>query len=170
MPDCTMPSNPNTERQDSKRNRKVIRKHMLAFIKDELRAPTVQELVELTGFSDKTISKHLERITLGDGSANPFQALTSDVLLKLYERATGYSHPAVKILAVSQGKGEPSVVERHEYTEHYPPDPTAVKLWMALVEGITDKAEVKHSGEIATQAPPAIIQVIRHRPTDDKPE
>jgi hypothetical protein len=151
------------ERQDSKRNRATIRKAMLRFIKAELRKPTVQELVDATGFSDKTIKAHLKRITLGGGSANPFQVLTPDVVLKVYERAVGYSHKAEKIMSVSQGAGLGSAVERHEYTEHYPPDPTAAKLWMQIVEGLTDKSEVKHSGEIKAPAPPAVVQIVRYQ-------
>jgi|GEM_PF-3458004 len=164
-----MSSQAPTEREDGKRNRSLIRKHMLNFIKDELRAPTVQELVGLTGLSDKTVKAHLKRIKLGDGSKNPFQILTPDVMLKLYQRATGYSHEAVKILTVSV-TGVGSHVEEIPYTEHYPPDATAAKLWLQVVEGLTDKAEVNHSGEIKNPGPPTIIQITRHRPTDDKPE
>lgn len=43
---------------------------------------------------------------------------------KLYHRAMGYSHPAVKIF---QHQGE---VIREEYTEHYPPDTQAASLWL----------------------------------------
>jgi hypothetical protein len=43
---------------------------------------------------------------------------------RLFARATGYSHPAVKIMAVDK------VVERHEYTEHYPPDTAAAFIWL----------------------------------------
>ncbi|MBO2009181.1 ArsR family transcriptional regulator [Hymenobacter negativus] len=163
-----MPSNPNKERADSQGNRGKIRKQVLRFIKKELRTPTVQELVDLTGLSDKTVSAHLERLKLGDGSPNPYQALTHDVMMKLYQRATGYSHPAVKIMAVSQGKGEASIVETHDYTEHYPPDTAAAKLWMQLVMGFSEKTQHEHSGEVANPAPPVIAQIVRYRP-DDSP-
>lgn len=42
----------------------------------------------------------------------------------LYHRAVGYSHPAVKIF---QNAGEPVVVP---YTEHVPPEPGCLKLWL----------------------------------------
>ena len=48
----------------------------------------------------------------------------------LYHRAKGYSHAAVKILAVSQGAGQPSEVQEVPYTEHYPPDTTAMIFWL----------------------------------------
>lgn len=42
----------------------------------------------------------------------------------LYQRALGYSHPAVKLFQF-----EGSVVEA-PYTEHYPPDTTAAIFWL----------------------------------------
>ena len=44
----------------------------------------------------------------------------------LYERAKGYSHPAVKIFLPS-GAEKPVVVD---YVEHYPPDTTAAIFWL----------------------------------------
>lgn len=42
----------------------------------------------------------------------------------LYQRAKGYSHPAVKIMVVG------GVVEKVAYTEHYPPDATSMIYWL----------------------------------------
>jgi len=42
----------------------------------------------------------------------------------LYHRALGYSHDAVKIMAVD------GAVVREEYREHYPPDTTAAIFWL----------------------------------------
>ena len=143
-----MPTNPNEEREDSKGNRAKIRTALLRFVKKQLRKPTKQELVELTGFSAKTVKRHLRRLTLGTGQPNPYQVLTHDVVLAIHARAVGYEHPAVKILAVSQGKGEPSEIEKVPYTEHYPPDAASAKLWMQLVEGFSEKTEQQHSGAV----------------------
>ncbi|GGF22326.1 winged helix-turn-helix transcriptional regulator [Hymenobacter cavernae] len=136
-----MPTNPDIEREDSQRNRAEIQKEIYAFIAKELRRPTVQELCEATGLSPKTVKAHLKRIKLGDGSPNPFQALTPNVILKLYERAVGFSHEAVKILTVSMGEGMGSQVQEVPYTEHYPPDTAAAKLFVQLVEGYKEKTE-----------------------------
>jgi DNA-binding transcriptional ArsR family regulator len=138
-----MPSNPLEERQDSQRNRAKIQKEVARIIRKEMRKPTVQELVEATGLSDKTVKAHLKRVKLGDGAANVFQQLTPHVVLKLYERAVGYSHPAVKFLTVSGGAGAGSSVEEKEYTEYYPPDTAAAKLWFQLVEGYREKTETE---------------------------
>jgi DNA-binding transcriptional ArsR family regulator len=143
-----MPTNAAQERQDSQRNKSKIRTEIYRFIKRELRKPTVQELVEATGLSDKTVKAHLRRLKLGNGSPNPFQVLTPTVILKLYERAVGYQHQAEKILTVAGPKGEGSSVERHEYTEHYPPDVAAAKLWVQLVEGFKEKTETEHTGSV----------------------
>ncbi len=135
-------------REDALRNAAEVRKAMVAFIKKHLRPPTVQELAKATGLSDKTVKAHRKRVKLGDGSENVYQQLTGDVLLALHARAVGYKHRAVKLIAVSGGAGMGSEVERHEYTEHYPPDAAAAKLWVQLVEGFSEKTEKNHTGEV----------------------
>src|SRR6266699_1517678 len=56
---------------------------------------------------------------------------------RLYLRATGYSHPAVKIMSVKHAirddDGKLRIIDEvvHEpYTEHYPPDTTAAIFWL----------------------------------------
>ena len=49
----------------------------------------------------------------------------SRVEKSLYQRANGYSHPAVKVFMTRDGK----TVE-HKYIEHYPPDVTACLFWL----------------------------------------
>jgi hypothetical protein len=51
-------------------------------------------------------------------------ALDTKVERSLYERAMGYSHPAVKILTVA------GQVEQVPYVERYPPDTTAMIFWL----------------------------------------
>ena len=140
---------PTPKRSDALLNEEKVRKALGTFIKKYKRPPTVQELCAATGLSDKTVKAHRKRIPLGGGKDNIYQQLSGDVLLAIHARAVGYSHPAVKILAVSQGKGAPSVVETHDYTEHYPPDAVAAKLWMQLVEGFSEKTQQEHSGNVA---------------------
>jgi hypothetical protein len=50
----------------------------------------------------------------------------ANVANKLYQRAIGYSHKAVKIF---NDQGTPLIVP---YTEHYPPDTNAATTWLAL--------------------------------------
>lgn len=43
----------------------------------------------------------------------------------LYQRALGYSHPAIKFFCTKQGD-----IKHVEYLEHYPPDTTACIFWL----------------------------------------
>lgn len=47
------------------------------------------------------------------------------VVASLFQRATGYSHPAVKVFYCKE-RG----IVTHEYTEHYAPDTTACIFWL----------------------------------------
>ena len=68
------------------------------------------------------------------------------VVKSLYRRALGYSHSAVKILAVSRGGNAGSVVEEIPYTEKYPPDTTAAIFWLKnrQPDQWRDKQSVEH--------------------------
>lgn len=46
------------------------------------------------------------------------------VVASLFQRAMGYSHPAVKIISTRDG------IEVVPYTEHYPPDATSMIFWL----------------------------------------
>lgn len=50
--------------------------------------------------------------------------LDAQVEQSLFRRATGYSHPAVKIF------NDDGVALKVEYTEHYPPDATSMIFWL----------------------------------------
>lgn len=54
----------------------------------------------------------------------------ANVAKSLYRRALGYSHDAVKILAVANGNNMGSSVEQVPYIERYPPDTTAAIFWL----------------------------------------
>jgi hypothetical protein len=53
------------------------------------------------------------------------------VAKSLYRRALGYSHPAVKILTLSNaGENGGSSIAQVPYIERYPPDTTACIFWL----------------------------------------
>lgn len=86
---------------------------------------TDAEMGKVWGVSEQTVNAwkiaedgFLESINLGKDSAD------SVVANRLFKRATGYSHPAVKIF---NDQGMPLTVE---YTEHYPPDTAACIFWL----------------------------------------
>jgi hypothetical protein len=66
------------------------------------------------------------------------------VVASLFERATGYSHKAVKIF-VNPSTGKETIVE---YTEHHAPDTTACIFWLKNRQRNQwrDKQDVEHSG------------------------
>lgn len=67
----------------------------------------------------------------------------------LYERATGYSHEAVKIHVLKDGQ-----VVQVPYREHYPPDPTSMIFWLKnrRRDLWRDKQDVEHSGTLSLAA------------------
>lgn len=74
----------------------------------------------------------------------------ANVAKSLYRRALGYSHKAVKILAVAVGNNGGSEVEEVPYMERYPPDTTAAIFWLKnrRPDLWRDKQNVEHSGEV----------------------
>lgn len=106
---------------------------------------TDKEMAAFFGVSEQTLnawksshSEFLESLTNGKDLAD------ANVARSLYQRAVGYSHPAVKIMQVA-GK-----IEEVAYTEHYPPDTPAATLWLKNRQPTRwrDKVEQHHSGTI----------------------
>lgn len=84
----------------------------------------------------------------------------AEVADALFRRATGYSHPAVKIF---NDQGAPLVVD---YTEHYPPDTAAGIFWLKNRQpGLwRDKAQQELSGPdgqpLPAQAPSFVVSFV----------
>jgi hypothetical protein len=156
-------------REDVSRNRAIIRRVMLDYIKNELRQPTVQEICEATGLSDKTVKNHKRHIKLGDGKANIYQALTPDVVMAVFKKARGFTYQAERLMTVSQGAGMGSEVERHDYTMFVQPDTAAAKLWFQIVEGLSETTKTEHSGEVKTTGGGGFYfeYVVPEAPTND---
>lgn len=99
---------------------------------------------------DRWLAKHPEfaaAYALGREDA------TDHVERSLFARANGYSHPSEKIVVVSGGQGMGSSVERVDITEHYPPDPAALKLWLTNRRGKdwSDKQAVEHTFSVSAE-------------------
>lgn len=73
----------------------------------------------------------------------------AEVAEKLFHRAKGYSHDAVKIFNDS---GREMVVP---YTEHYPPDTQAASLWLRnrQPKKWRDKQEIDHTSQDGSMSP-----------------
>ena len=95
----------------------------------------------------------LESITRGKMLAD------ANVAEKLYSRACGYSHIAVKIF---NNNGE---IITKEYTEHYPPDTQAASFWLRNRQPPKwrDKVEVEHDGDIGL-----VVKTINYSKGDNK--
>ncbi len=155
-------------RYDREMNQLAIKEAFLALIAELGRRPTVAEICERSGLSDKVVRNALKTIRF-EALKSPLRILTDDVLIKIFQRATGYEHEAVKIFLSKNPKvtktEEGTIVSEEPilvpYTEHYPPDPTAAKLWLQVVEGWTEKQEHKHSGEVKITTPPVTLNITR---------
>ena len=82
----------------------------------------------------------------------------------LYHRATGYSHPAKKIMAIAAGGGTSRIVEV-PYAEHHPPDVAAIKYFL------NNKApgEFCERGPAAEATGEVVVRVLGGLP-DEEPE
>lgn len=83
------------------------------------------QMASVFGVNEKTLNNWKKDYpeffqSLKDGK----DSADANVAASLYQRACGYSHPAVKIM---QYEGVPVEVE---YTEHYPPDTAAAFIWL----------------------------------------
>lgn len=87
---------------------------------------TDPELADFFGVSHRTIStwkeihpKFLQAIREGKTLSD------AEVAEKLYKRATGYEHPAVKLFLGKDGE-----IREGHYTERYPPDAASAIFWL----------------------------------------
>jgi hypothetical protein len=88
---------------------------------------TDKELADFFGVNVATINRWKVVHPEFCASLNAGKLLSdAEVAHKLYRRATGYSHKAVKIF-MPQGADAPVYAP---YTEHYPPDTTAMIFWL----------------------------------------
>lgn len=86
---------------------------------------TNDDLAMLLEVAGSTIDKWIAEIPEFSGAVKAGREIAdANVAEKLYQRATGYSHHAVKILVAD---GVPVQVP---YTEHYPPDATSMIFWL----------------------------------------
>lgn len=107
---------------------------------------TDKELADFFGVNELTINRwkvdrpeFCKSLKEGKGLAD------AEVADKLFKRATGYQHEAVKIVADAKTGAEHIV----PYTEHYPPDTTAAIFWLKnrRPDLWRDKTDVNHGGQ-----------------------
>ncbi len=106
----------------------------------------------------KAHPEFLEAITRGKAAAD------SDVAEKLYRRALGYSHEAVKIF-MPAGATEPVYAP---YTEHYPPDTQAASLWLRNRQSAKWRDRIEHTGSDGGPFQLAIVNYGDVKPDDTR--
>lgn len=88
-------------------------------------ALTVPEMADIFDVSRNTFTRWMnENPEFRDAVKVGKEDADARVEQSLYHRAMGYSHDAVKIMVVDKE------VVREEFTEHYPPDTTAMIFWL----------------------------------------
>ena len=106
---------------------------------------TDKELAEFFEVSEQTINVWKKRHPEFVESLKAGKALADgEVAEKLFQRATGYEHKAVKIVADARTGAEHQV----EYVERYPPDTTAMIFWLKnrRPDLWRDRVDNTHSG------------------------
>lgn len=133
---------------------------------------TYERVAEAMGVSKKTLERWKDKYPEFQNAVESARDQANGrVARSLYERANGYSHPAVKIMTVPtvDEDGNKTVEIVHEaYTEHYPPDTQAAMFFLKNrtrpgFDGTwKDKSETELSGPDGEPlvAPPFIIEVV----------
>lgn len=86
---------------------------------------TDKEMADFFGVVESTINKwKIDYPQFSESLKKGKEMSDANVADRLFKRAMGYSHKAVKIF---NDEGHPMVVP---YTEHYPPDTTACIFWL----------------------------------------
>lgn len=86
---------------------------------------TDEQIADFFGIAVTTLHTWVERHpTFSEARKSGKADIDAQVEQSLFRRATGYSHPAVKIMQY-----EGNVIET-PYIEHYPPDATSMIFWL----------------------------------------
>ena len=119
---------PKPKDQLQKRGRKsLFREEYILIAKAAARFGAIEEeIADELNIGITTLERWKEKYPEFRGDLNVGKQAADDrVERSLYQRANGYSHPAVKIFMTRDGK----TVE-HQYIEYYPPDPTSMIWWL----------------------------------------
>lgn len=120
---------------------------------------TDKEMADFFGVNEDTVHEwkkvHAE---FSESTTRGKQAADAEVAERLFKRALGYSHEAVKIFMPS-GAEKPVYAA---YTEHYPPDTQAASLWLRNRQPgkWRDKRDVEATGDL-------IVNIVKLADADD---
>ena len=121
---------------------------------------TVDDLARMFEVDPSTIDRWIAEFPAFQGSIKKGRhQADAEVANKLYRRAMGYSHEAVKIVADAKTGAEHIV----PYTEHYPPDTTAAIFWLKNRNPANwrDKSEVAQTVKADVTVTPALSELVQ---------
>jgi hypothetical protein len=119
---------PKLKDQLQKRGRKsLFRPEVILIAKAMARVGAIdEEIADELGINRETFHNWNKNFPELANAVRAAKEVSDDRVEKsLYQRANGYSHPAVKVFMTREGK----TIE-HQYIEHYPPDVTAAVFWL----------------------------------------
>jgi Homeodomain-like domain len=119
---------PKPKNQLQKRGRKsLFRPEYILIAKAMARVGAIdEEIADELGINRETFHNWKKKYPELANAVKAAKEISNAAVEKaLYQRANGYSHPAVKAFITRDGK----IVE-HKYIEHYPPDTTAALFWL----------------------------------------
>lgn len=109
------------------------------------------DLARFFGVGDRTLQEWIaEKPAFAQALKEGKEEADANVAKRLYSRAMGYRHKAVKIFGDPK-TGDQLVVD---YVEQYPPDTTACIFWLKnrRPDLWRDRHELKHEGKVAVEA------------------
>lgn len=117
-----------------------------------------EQIAVALGISYSTIIRWMEKkkdFRLSVARAR--DAADGEIAKSLFERAKGYSHPAVKIFPPRAIGEEPVIVP---YVEHYPPDTGAASFWLRNREPAKWKERVESQSNVTLTLEALVLSAI----------
>lgn len=146
----------------------IFKKEHVSLVEKVARlGATNVEIAGILGVSETTIETWTaNNVEFSEALKRGKLIADAEVADKLYRRATGYSHKAVKIVADAKTGAEHIV----PYTEHYPPDTTAAIFWLKNRRRAEWRDKQEHEVTGANGGPLETITRIELVPVEPKGE
>lgn len=126
---------------------------------------TDKELADFFGVAESTVNRWKDEYPEFRESLKAGKALAdAEVADKLFQRATGYSHPDVH---VSNYQGEVTITP---ITKHYPPDATSMIFWLKNRRPDLWRDKPEPSGDDSDATPVKVVIQVKDARVRDEPD